>query len=356
MKKLLIFVLVALAIVYAYFWYVRGINLLLAEEDQVYLPPYTKFAVRIPSPDIPQGDVGPVWTSAQSMPSARTDVAAAAIGDMIYVVGGIDSFARSVSTVEVFDMSKNVWSTAADLPGQLHHVALVEFDGFLYALGGLQGLSMTPSSSVYRFDPEKGSWRDMKPMLTAVGAAAAIVHKGNIHVLGGQTAAGVSDTYMIYDPKTEEWSWGEGLLSPRAHHGAASLGDFIAVFGGRASSLAHNVRTTDVLIDGSDEWERWQPMSIKRSGFGTVRLGGKAYAIGGEAPTTTMDRVERLDPEKKVWELMPPMPTARQGVGAAAAGGRIFVIGGGKHPGISVSDINEVLLPAGYADVEVSGE
>jgi N-acetylneuraminic acid mutarotase len=355
MKKFLVYALIIAGLVYVYFWYVQGINLLLAEEDQVYLPPYTKFAVRLPSPDKPQGQVGPIWSSAAAMPTARTDVAAASIGDMIYVVGGIDGFARTLSTVEIFDMSKNAWSAGPDLPAQLHNVALVEFSGKLYALGGLQGLSMTPVSTFYEFDPEKKFWKSLNPMLTAVGAAAAIIHNGQLHILGGQTAIGISDTHMIYDFKTGKWSWGTGLLTPRAYHGAASFGDKIVVFGGQSGSLAQNLRTTDVLSVESGDWERWEPMSIKRSGFSTVRFAGMVYAFGGEAPTTAVDRVERLDPEKKVWELVQPMPTARQGAGAAAAGGRIFVVGGGKHPGISVSDINEVLLPAGYADTGGTG-
>jgi N-acetylneuraminic acid mutarotase len=352
MKKIILILLIALGVVYFYFWYVRGINLLLGEDDSVYLPPYTQFAVRIPTPSVGSGNTNPVWSSALSMPTARTDVGAAAIGSLIYVVGGVDSFARTVSTVEAFDTANNTWIEVEDLPRALHHVALVVHDNKLYALGGLEGLSMTPSSDVFVLDPADGSWRGYGQMLSAVGATGAVVHEGKIHVLGGQAATGVTDLHMIFDPQTRKWSWGTPLMTPRGHHGAASIGDALVVFGGRSGSLAYNLQTTDILFDGSSDWDRWGPMSVKRSGFATVQSAGVIYAIGGEAPTTVMDRVEMLDQETKTWKILPPMPTARQGVGAAAVGGRIFVIGGGKHPGVSVSDINEVFIPAGYVKSE----
>jgi len=352
MKKYLLLALIIFGLVYIYFWYVRGINILLAEDETVFLPPYTSFAVRIPPTSGSGEKSGPIWGSGVPMPTPRTDVAAAAIGNMIYVVGGVDGFARSVSTVEAFDMSNNSWVEVEDLPEALHHVALAVYNNKLYTMGGLEGLSQTPSSSVYMFDPDVGSWKKMNSMLSAVGASAAVVHHGQIHVLGGQVAAGVTDLHMIYNPSTRKWSWGEALLTPRGHHGAASWNKKLIVFGGRSGSLAYNLRTTDVLDDGASDWVRWEPMSVKRSGFGTVQTGGTVYAIGGEAPTTTMDKVEMLDFEERQWKLMPSMPTARQGLGVAAAGGRIFAIGGGKHPGVSVTDINEVFIPAAYVPSE----
>ncbi|MFH1047965.1 MAG: kelch repeat-containing protein [Patescibacteria group bacterium] len=353
MKKFVLIILIVLGLVYSYFWYVRGIDLLLSGDETVYLPPYTKFAVRLPVPSADQMDSSnPVWSSALSMPTPRSDAAAASIGNIIYVVGGTDSFARTVATVEAFDMSANTWLTVADLPKALHHVALVVHDNKLYSLGGLEGLSMTPSSDVYLFDPKVGTWEKINPMLSAVGAAAAVVHQGKIHVLGGQAATGITDLHMVYDPSDRQWSWGTALLAPRGYHGAASLGNQLVIFGGRSGSLAYNLRTTDILLDGSEDWERWEPMSIKRSGFGTAQLGGTVYAFGGEAPTLVMDTVEMLDPELHAWKLMPAMPTARQGAAVATAGGRIFVIGGGKHVGVSVSDINEVFIPSGYVKSE----
>ena len=38
------------------------------------------------------------------------------------------------------------------------------------------------------------------------------------------------------------------------------------------------------------------------------------------------------------------MPTARHGLAATAIDGKIYVVSGGNKPGLSVSNVNEVLL------------
>ena len=49
MKKLILLILIAASTVWFYYWYVRGVNLLLAEDDPT-LPPYS-FATRLPPKD-----------------------------------------------------------------------------------------------------------------------------------------------------------------------------------------------------------------------------------------------------------------------------------------------------------------
>jgi N-acetylneuraminic acid mutarotase len=348
MKKLLVLVLLVFGVVWFYFWYVRGVNLLLKDAEEAYLPPHTSFAVRL-RPTVPEdAEMMYVWSSGTAMPTPRTDVGAANIGNRIYVVGGIDSLARVTDNVEVYDASGNVWSFAEPLPEPLYHVSLVSFDGSLYAIGGFDGLAQTPVDSVYMLDPKVGSWVEQAPLPNAVGGAASVVRNGKIHVIGGRLGTGIGDSYFIYDPAENVWSYGDGLLSPRAFHGAASLGDRIIVFGGRSGSLAQNLRTIEVLMDGASTWEKGGFMNFRRSSFGFVPYDGKLYVFGGETTTAAMDTVEVYDPVVDTWSEAPEMPTGRHGVAAVAVHGKIFVIGGGLHAGISVSDANEVFIPQGY--------
>jgi len=346
MKKFLILILLVFGVVWFYFWYVRGVNILLRDAEEVYLPPYTSFAVRLQSGGAEDQQFSDIWSSAVAMPTPRTDVGAANVGDIIYVAGGIDSFARVKDTVEAFDTSKNSWMTVAPLPQPLFNLALVTFDGKLYAIGGFDKLSQTPVDTVYVFNAEVGSWETKAPLPNAVGGAAAVVSDGKIHVLGGRLGTGIGDIHLIYDAENDGWSYGEGLMGPRAFHGAAALEGRIIVFGGRSGSLAENMRTVDELVDRASNWESIGFMNSRRSSFGTVVFGGKVYAFGGETTTAAMDSAEIFDPASNTWTDLTPMPTGRHGVGAAAVGGRIFVIGGGRHAGISVSDANEVFLPA----------
>jgi len=348
MKKLLLLFLIAFGLVWIYFWYVRGINILLQEAEKEYLPPYTTFAVRIRSPSPEDAELTYIWSSGTAMPTPRTDVGAANVGEVIYIAGGIDSLARILDTVEAYDTGRNSWSTVAPLPQPLYHVSLVSYKAKIYAIGGFEGLAQTPVDSVYMLDPETGFWEEKARLPHAVGGAAAIVRGDRIHVIGGRLGTGIADGYFIYDPEKDSWTNGEGLISPRAFHGAASMDDGIMVFGGRSGSLAQNLRTVEILKDGASTWEKSGFMNMRRSSFGTVAYDGRIYLFGGETTTAALDSVEMYDPVKDEWTEISTMPTGRHGVAAVVVGGKIFVIGGGQHAGISVSDSNEVFLPHGY--------
>jgi N-acetylneuraminic acid mutarotase len=66
------------------------------------------------------------------------------------------------------------------------------------------------------------------------------------------------------------------------------------------------------------------------------------YVLGGEQNQGTFDSNERYDPANNTWTIESPMPTARHGLGVTSFDDRIFVIGGGPHPGLTVSDENEI--------------
>jgi hypothetical protein len=65
------------------------------------------------SPEYREPPKSPFWTEASPLPTPRTEVTGAAIDTNVYIVGGFDSTGRPISTVEVYDSSKNSWSAAA---------------------------------------------------------------------------------------------------------------------------------------------------------------------------------------------------------------------------------------------------
>ena len=83
------------------------------------------------------------WMTGAPAPTARTEVAVAALDGLIYVVGGFEqasswrSLQSSASTkVEVYDPVTNRWSSRPDLPMGLHHAGAAVLDGALYVVGG----------------------------------------------------------------------------------------------------------------------------------------------------------------------------------------------------------------------------
>ena len=98
----------------------------------------------------------------------------------------------------------------------------------------------------------------------------------------------------------------------------------IGLFGFSAISLAQHVPK-------GGKWKRKADMSRPRSGFSTVVINGKIYAIGGEhrrengAPLFS---VEAYDPATDTWTQITNLPEARYHHASSVVDGKIYVFGG----------------------------
>ena len=99
------------------------------------------------------------------MPTARTEVAAAALDGKIYVIGG---YQKGAGLVEEYDPEKNSWRRRAALPKALHHVGAAAVNGRIYVIGGfISGVG--PVDTVYEYDPGADRWKSKAPMPTPRG-------------------------------------------------------------------------------------------------------------------------------------------------------------------------------------------
>lgn len=135
------------------------------------------------------------------------------------------------------------------------------------------------------------------------------------------------------------------MLVPRNHLAAAALGDKLYAFGGRDE---HTMLLDDAEMydPATDTWSEIAPLPTGRSGIGAAVSNGRIVVFGGEVAGSnghTFDNAEAYDPTSSTWTKLAPMPTARHGLGVAAVGDDIYVVSGGPHPGLTVSNVNEVL-------------
>ena len=75
------------------------------------------------------------WSTGKEMPTPRSEVSAARLGPIIYIIGGVDHTGKITNIVEGYDPRNDIWSTIDSLPLSLDHVAAAEFDKKLYVLG-----------------------------------------------------------------------------------------------------------------------------------------------------------------------------------------------------------------------------
>src|SRR5262245_10587528 len=82
------------------------------------------------------------WETRAPALSERSEVAGVAVGDRIYVVGGLTATGVTAA-VQEYDPADNRWTARAPLPQPIHHPAAAALGGRLYVIGGfvVRGLS-----------------------------------------------------------------------------------------------------------------------------------------------------------------------------------------------------------------------
>ena len=276
------------------------------------------------------------WETFAPAPNERGEIAAAAVGEDIYVIGGFSADGASTSNVDIYDTKADTWRSGPDLPIAVHHPMAATPKGRLYLVGGYSG--DVPSSKVFRLDGSAWVEEPSMPGGRAAGGAAAIGDK--IYVAGGIGDQGLAQSAYVYEAPSSKWSEVAGMPTPREHLGVAALAPFLFAVGGRSST---NFAIAESFDTRSSTWARMADMPSARGGSAAgVTSNGFLVSAGGEADKT-FDSAELLDLQSGKWFLLPPMPTARHGLGVVGVGTKIYVISGGKTPGLAVSGINEAI-------------
>lgn len=306
-----------------------------------------------PPPPAPPGAPVPAtqdaaWLRLADLPTARSEVAGAVLDGKAYVAGGFAPAGSAV--VEVYDPSRDTWARTAPMPVALHHTALVALGGKLYALGGyvdLPGARFTPTASAFAYDPRADAWSAIKPLPLPRGAHVGATDGTRIFLAGGVTLVGPSRQLVapvhVYDPRTDAWSQGADMPTPRDHLAGDLLDGVFYVAGGRALTLETNTGALEAYDTRADAWRALAAMPTPRGGVAGAFLQGRLFVAGGEGPGGTFAEVESYDPRTGAWRSWPGLPHARHGVAVEALGARLHVVGGGEQPGLFTSAWNEAL-------------
>ncbi len=285
------------------------------------------------------------WDSLALMPTPRTEIAVATIGEKIYVIGGIDRSSRVTDIVEVYNTITNTWDLTSSLPIKLHHVASASFSGEVYVVGGyLEG--WVPTDSLFIYNPENDSWRKAASMPTKRGALTVQFVDGVMYAVGGANKIALT-VNEAYDPATDSWQKKASMPTGREHLASSVVDGMMYVIGGRVMTLSSNLDTNEVYDPKTDTWQSLEPMPTARGGLAAATIGNTIFVFGGESLTSTFEQNEQYIPEVG-WFSHTQMPTPRHGLGAVAVDDRIYVIGGGVVPGASVSGINESYYNANF--------
>ncbi|HET7768257.1 MAG TPA: hypothetical protein VFN74_05735 [Chloroflexota bacterium] len=203
------------------------------------------------------------WRGGPEIPTARSEVAAATVGDTIYVLGGLALDGATLGTVESHRAGEEAWQIATHLPEPRDHLAAVSASGRLWAIGGSPGwFNQNTSQNLWTLEPQTNVWEARAPLPIGRAAHAAAEIGGRIYVAGG--IGPEPQRLMIYDLAADRWSFGAPLSRPREHLAAAAAGGTLYVVGGRWGDVG-NVATLEAYDPTFDRWRTLRPRSVGES-------------------------------------------------------------------------------------------
>ncbi|MCK6619114.1 MAG: hypothetical protein HUU32_16220 [Calditrichaceae bacterium] len=282
------------------------------------------------------------WQFKAPLPAPRQGMAAAALENKIYVMGGSQFEHSTLNIVQAYDTEQDTWQTdIAPLNEARINAAAAVFDGKIYIFGGRDHNQLVHQVEAY--DPLNNQWSVVGQLPTPREGLAAVVVDTAIWVIGG---AAFQTNYNIveqYNPSTNNWSTLPHTLTvPRVAAVAAHINGEVYVFGGFYFGPLNSYEK--YVFDLG--WVGAGNMLYPCGSAAGAAAGGEIWIVGGENQLGTLDEVQHADiTGAGNWSNGPAMHVRRKNLAAVRVGNRLFAIGGrtGQHGGGGVSAAVEAL-------------
>jgi N-acetylneuraminic acid mutarotase len=274
------------------------------------------------------------WQTAPSMPTARTEVAAARLGSEIVVVGGYLADGKSTGRADAYSPRTGRWRRLPDLPAKVNHAMATSADRHLYVVGGYGAARLA-------FVFFRGRWRALRKLPAPRAAAGAAVVGRKLYVVGGVVSPGkLAPRMLVLDLGTGRWGFAQGPR-PREHLAVTAAGGTVYALAGRSGGT--NFTTFEAYSPARRKWSALATIPYPRGGTGAAVVGGRIVSVGGEEPAGTIASVYAYEIRGRRWSRLPDMRTPRHGLAVATFDGNVYAIAGGPQPGLHVSAANEFL-------------
>jgi N-acetylneuraminic acid mutarotase len=296
------------------------------------------------------------WIMGAPFPDPSEEVLGATANGKFYVLCGLAPGWKPKAMVYEYDPAANQWTKKKPMRLPSHHVAFASVNNKIYAFGGFHlpesgPPSWVPLNNAWEYDPAADEWKELAPMPTRRGAAAAAVANGKIYVTGGANSlTGVNEsgihparphnvmaTVEEYDLSNNSWKTVRPLLLARNHHAAVGVGGRVYVIGGRVGSAfisgtSNNVDLVEMYDPAADLWTPRARMPTARSAIGAGVYNNHILVAGGEGQDqrflAAFKAVEAYDTTLNRWQMLPSMTRPRHGVAAGSIGNRFYVVSG----------------------------
>lgn len=289
------------------------------------------------------------WRENRPMENGRSHLAAATIGEEVYVAGGAGVLGP-VDAFELYDSIADFWIPLPTLPGGREQFGMAATGGKIFISGGfVKDQSGRASSELWIFETQSDQWRKALDMPSARAGHVMVAVGAKLYVMGGLSSEDTS--IFIFNTATAKWSTAPySMASTRRGIAAAVEGSNVYLIGGSPSQGSASARV-DALDVASGTWRRLADLPSPRMGAAATMLGGQLHVAGGATfnPGRTYRDHFVYDPTGNKWHSSLPLPTPRFASGSANVNGQWYVIGGGVGTGFlapfTASDAVETFVP-----------
>ncbi|WP_420152600.1 Kelch repeat-containing protein [Siphonobacter sp.] len=139
------------------------------------------------------------WKKLADAPRTRDHIAAAVVGDKMYLAGGRNSTARinkvletTIAEVDVYDFKKGTWETlpaTSNIPTQRAGGTAVTHQGKVWVIGG-ESPQLLAHNEAEILDPKTNTWTKGPTLKKGRHATQAVVYKGKIYIGAGSANHG----------------------------------------------------------------------------------------------------------------------------------------------------------------------
>ena len=175
------------------------------------------------------------WNQLAVLLESRQFSCMAAIGQMIFLFGGVNNLSQVTDSIFVYDIELNTWNELSlSLPTSLLACAAAEAQGSIYIFGGSND-GQSGTTAILRFFPNGQDYQieslDSVLVIPRLGHTATTVN-GKIIIAGGGDEQTTWSSAELFDPSTQNISSLPDMNVARSTHQAAALGNTLFVFSG----------------------------------------------------------------------------------------------------------------------------
>ena len=269
--------------------------------------------------------------------------AATAVGDRIWVIGGLDAANGSTDGVFSLNPRSGALQPIGTLPQALHDEAAASGPRSVLVLGGGSTVSTDAVESLSRGGTATAAGQLPRPRSDLAAATLG----GRTYVLGGYDGT-------TPDPRVLETTDGRAFASvaslpvPVRYPAVAVAGNAIYLFGGETAAG----RPTDAVQEvdpGAGTARVVAHLPHPLSHASATAMGGGIYVLGGTAGGAPTDRIVSFDPASRAIKAAGALPSPVSNAAAATVGGAGYLIGGlgkGGAPLDSVVRLTMKTVPA----------